>query len=55
MIPSRDLRKHAEEARVIADQIQDPEIRVKMLGLADDLDRYAARREAQELGEDAKG
>lgn len=54
MIPARDLRKHAKTARVLAEQINDPDLRLKMLGIAGDLDRYAARKEAAERKEESR-
>jgi hypothetical protein len=54
MIPARDLRKHAKAARVLAEQINDPDLRLKMLGIAGDLDRYAARKEAAERKEESR-
>ena len=46
MLPARDLHQHAEEIRALAEQIKETDLRLKMLGIAGDIDRYATRKEA---------
>jgi hypothetical protein len=44
----RRYRDHAEEARLLAEQMGDPELQKQMITIAEDFDRYAASTEEME-------